>query len=72
MPQILDAFVCFASLMQRYEFFMNRASFLPIIFQKKTGVVSHFSTFSLLTLAFSKSVKRKSFIYIIIYNNINE
>ena len=50
MPQILDAFVCFASMMQRYEFFVNLASFLPIIFQKKNrGSFSlfHFLTFDI-------------------------
>ena len=32
MPQNLDAFVCFTSMLQRYENFLIYASFLAIIF----------------------------------------
>jgi hypothetical protein len=34
MPQILVANVIFATLLQRYEFFLNLPNFLAIIFQK--------------------------------------
>ena len=32
MPQIIDAFVCFASMMQRYEFFLKLPNISAIIF----------------------------------------
>jgi hypothetical protein len=37
MPQFSDAFVLFASMMQRYEIFMNCARKTAIIFQKNAG-----------------------------------
>jgi len=37
LPQFLDAFVLFASMMQRYKFFLNCARKTAIIFQKNAG-----------------------------------
>jgi len=36
MPHFLDAFVCFASMMQRYEIFVNYARKKAIIFRKNS------------------------------------
>ena len=54
----LRCFTGLTSTVQRYEFFMNYASFLAIIFQKNAdSEVSRFPGFPLLTSAFLKSKK---------------
>ena len=49
MPQILDAFVLFASMMQRYEIFTTYARKWAIIFLKEKQIYQNrnFLTFSL-------------------------
>ena len=51
MPQIFDAFVIFASMMQRYENFSKLPNFLAIIFHKNAKVTQLLS-YSFRTITF--------------------
>ena len=66
MPQILDAFVCFASMMQRYEFFSKLPNFLAIIFDFFLGQVTHLPTYPVMTGRFPEKVDYKFYNYILL------
>ena len=68
-PKFLDAFVLFASMMQRYEFFSTYARKIAIFLENFYAEVTHLLTYSLRTLMFftSTSVFKEETL-IIIYN----
>ena len=73
MPQFLDAFVLFASLMQRYEFFPKPPNFFPIILLffrwlagQPVGQVTHLPTYPPMTGIFPKNIDYKGLLLYIL------
>jgi len=73
MPQFLDAFILFASMMQRYEFFPKPPNFFPIIFLfffrclvSTARQVTHLPTYPPMTGIFPKNIDYKGLLLYIL------
>jgi len=70
MPQFLDAFVLFASMMQRYEFFPKPPNLSLIIFEKNAKY-SNIHLFKYDIYVFENALYIIiELLYILIYNNL--